>query len=102
MNSRFKLQLLNLKNGSIEDREEWYENERTYKRITKGGQRVRSESTDTYVTIGECTIFDSAIPLSLSLFEVRVYLGKTNKDPTNNAAVLSPGWVWPVKNIRLK
>lgn len=98
MNSRFKLQLLNLKNGSIEDREEWNENERTYKRITKGGQRVRSESTDTYVTIGECTIFDSAIPLSLSLSEVRVYLGKTN-----NAAVLPPGWVWkPVKSIWLK
>lgn len=84
ISSTFRLQI---KKREIKDQPKGKERSgmriRTYKRITKGGQRVRSESTDTYVTSGECTIFDSAIlPFSLSLsvcvFEVRVYFTRSS------------------------
>ena len=40
--------------------------ERAYSKITKGGHSVSRDSTEKYVTNGECTVLDSAI-LSLSL-----------------------------------
>ena len=37
-----------------------------YSRMTKGGQRVRSDIMEKYVNAGECTVFASAIsPLSV-------------------------------------
>ena len=42
--------------------------ERAYSKITKGGHSVSRDSTEKYVTNGECTVLDSAIfSLSLSL-----------------------------------
>ena len=47
--------------------------ERAYSKITKGGHSVSRDSTEKYVTNGECTVLDSAI-FSLSNFSLNLKL----------------------------